>query len=47
MVELYNLLSIEKRQTTAYHPEGNGLCERYNRVVLDLLRKVVEEKPCT
>ena len=32
MKKLYELLAIEKRYTTAYHPEGNGDCERKNVV---------------
>lgn len=45
MNQLYKLLAIEKRYTTAYHPEGNGECERKNKVLLHLLQKLVDEFP--
>lgn len=35
---------ISKSHTTAYHPEGDGLVERFNRSLLQLLRTYVEQE---
>ena len=42
MEELCKLLQIEKSRTT-YHPQGDGLVERANRTLLNMLSTVVEE----
>ena len=43
MEELCKLLQIEKSWTTSYHPQGDGLVERANRTLLNMLSTVVEE----
>ncbi|KAL5479795.1 hypothetical protein EMCRGX_G023373 [Ephydatia muelleri] len=35
--EICNLLHIEKTRTTAYHPQSDGLVERFNRTLLSML----------
>ena len=36
--ELCTLLGVQHRQTTAYHPEANGMVERFHRRLKDALR---------
>ena len=39
MMEVYKLLGTHKVNTTAYHPQGDGLVERMNRSLLNMLSK--------
>ena len=45
IVELYQLLGIKKTSTTAYHPQTDGLIERFNRTLIDMLSKSVDKDP--
>lgn len=45
MKETCTLLGIEKTRTSAYHPQGNGMVERHNRVIADVLSKYCAENP--
>lgn len=44
MCEVYKLLSIHKVNTTAYHPQTDGLVERFNRTLTSMLAKTVERQ---
>ena len=35
------LFDIDKTRSTAYHPQSNGLVERFNRTLLNMLTKFV------
>jgi len=41
MQDVCKMLGIQKLNTTAYHPQCNGLVERYNRTLKAMLRKHV------
>ena len=39
MMDLCTMLGIKKLNTTAYHPECDGMVERFNRTLTSMLRK--------
>ena len=41
--DLAQLLGVNKTRTTPYHPQSDGLVERCNRTLKDMLSKVVDE----
>lgn len=43
MQEVCNLMGIHKSRTTAYHPQCDGLVERQNRTLQDMLSSFVSE----
>ena len=43
LTEICKLLGVEKLNTTAYHPQTDGLVERFNRTLTDMLAKKVEQ----
>ncbi|XP_076031117.1 uncharacterized protein LOC143019364 [Oratosquilla oratoria] len=45
MNEFLRLLSIQGIRTTPYHPQCNGLCERFNGTLKKMLRRMASEQP--
>ena len=45
LLQVHRVMNIKSVLTTAYHPQTNGQCERYNRTMLSALRKYVGEHP--
>ena len=45
IAEICKLLGVVKSRTTPYHPQSDGLIERFNRTLLDMLAKAVKERP--
>ena len=45
MKEVSRLLSIRRLTTTPYHAMGNGLVERYNGTLKQMLKKMCQERP--
>ena len=43
LMEICELLGVEKLNTAAYHPQTDGLAERFNRILTDMLAKRVNE----
>ena len=44
VASLCEMFGIEKRKTTAYHPQTDGLCERFNGILKSLLRARVNRE---
>ena len=45
MKEICKLLNIHKTRTTPYHPQCDGLVERFNRKMLNMLASCAKENP--
>ena len=45
MKEASRLLGVKQLHTTPYHPQANGLVERFNGVLKSVLKKMCEERP--
>ena len=43
MQDVYQIMGIHKTNTTAYHPQTDGLVERFNRTLTDMVAKKVEK----
>ena len=43
--EITNLLQIKKTRTTLYHPQSDGVVERFNQTLLSMLSMAVEDHP--
>ena len=43
--EVCKMLGIQKVRTSSYHPEADGLVERMNRTILQMLSKYAAEQP--
>ena len=43
--QICNLLQIKKTHTTPYRPQGNGMVERFNRTLQDMLAIAVGKHP--
>ena len=42
LLQVYLVMGIHKANTTPYHPQTDGLVERFNRTLLAMLSKTVE-----
>ena len=45
ITKICQLLQIEKSRTTPYHPQSDGLIERFNRTLLQMLSSCVDKHP--
>ena len=44
--QLCKLTGTAKTHTTPYHPMGNGMCERFNKTLLNMLGTLQEKEKC-
>ena len=44
LAETLSVFGIKKSQTTAYHPQGDGMVERFNRSLLQFLQAYVDRE---
>ena len=42
--EMCKIFSIKKLQTMPYHPQTNGLAERLNQMIIQMIGKLEEDK---
>ena len=42
--ELCVMAEIQKIRTTAYHPQGNGACERFNGTLINMISTLNQRK---
>ena len=43
MVDFYHKYHISLRNSTAYYPQGNGLDESSNKILVNIIKKLLEE----
>ena len=44
LTEIYRMLHVHPIKTTPYHPQTDGLVERFNKTLKSMLRKVVSKE---
>ena len=44
LIELYRMLHVQPIRTTPYHPQTDGLVERFNRTLKSMLRKATDKE---
>ena len=44
LAEMYRLLHIKALRTSPYHPQCDGLVERFNKTLKEMLRKTAKEE---
>ena len=43
LAKVYQLMGMKKLNTSAYHPQTDGLVEQFNRTLLDMLAKSAQQ----